>query len=537
MSNKHLVLTICTGDKYQAMGQLTHPTFEAYAKKIGADFLVINKTDKSSPHWEKFQIYDLLVKYDRILFVDSDIIIRSDSPNLFDIVPKDSFGVFDEAPFTPDRKYSLIKACEEYDIKLPNWKGQYYNTGVMVISRIHREIFKHPGKEIFNFYEQGYLNAIIQKLDTKCFILPYKYNRMTCLDVVTGEERFASYFIHYAGVPNVDFVLQLIKKDLDKWTSDAPQYKYKRHILVDVQGGLGDQVDAEPAIRYMKKYIYPDDDIVIKTHFPRLFEHLGLPVTTHEEFVRQDDTPYYHVITLPGTESLQWAIVSNLLCHTVDYVAMALLKRTLPEKDKKIQLMIKPEDKKEVTDLLKAIEIKDLVLVHAGKHWQSKTFPKQWWQDVIDGLHKEGKKVCLIGKDEDTRGVWDLQLKPGMYDTRNLLSLGGLIALISEANMVISNDSAPVHLAGAFDNNIILIPTCKHPDHILPFRGNSRTYKQKALYKKLSLDDCGQAPTELYETSAEFIKREFKDYLPLPTEVVAETIKMIGKNISHDCIN
>lgn len=520
--NKNLVLTICTGEKYQKLAELTHPTLKSYAEKINADFLVIDKSNKTSSHWEKFQIYDLLTKYERILFIDTDIIVRADSPNLFDIVPKDSLGMFDEAPFTPERQYSLMEACKDYNIKLPQWNGKYYNTGVMVISRIHREVFNHPGKEIFNFYEQGYLNAIIHKLEIKTFILPYQFNRMTCLDSITGEERFASYFIHYAGVPSVDFVLDLIPKDLKRWNTDSPNFKYQRHILIDVQGGLGDQICAEPSIRYMKKYIYPNDDIIIKTHFPRLFEHLGLPVFQHNEFKRKSDTPYYHVITLPNPESLQWMIVSNLLCHTVDFVSMALLRRILPDKDKQIILSTKQEDFDELKKLLGDINLEDLVLVHAGKHWESKTFPKQWWQDVIDGLYREGKKVCLIGKDDDTRGVWDLDLKPGMIDTRNLLSLGGLIALISKSQYLISNDSAPIHIAGAFDNNIILIPSCKHPDHILPYRINK---KQKAIYKKLTLDDCKQAPTELYNISAEFIKRDWKEYLPLPSEIIKEVLK------------
>jgi ADP-heptose:LPS heptosyltransferase len=62
--------------------------------------------------------------------------------------------------------------------------------------------------------------------------------------------------------------------------------------------------------------------------------------------------------------------------------------------------------------------------------------------------------------------------------------------LISKAKTLITNDSAPVHIAGAFDNNIVLIPTCKHPDYILPFREGRKEYKSVALYKKIMDEDA-----------------------------------------------
>lgn len=527
--SKYLVLTIAVGQLYEEMTKSTHPTFKAYANKIGADFLAITKSTSSSPHWEKFQIYDLLNKYERILYIDSDILIRPDSPNIFDIVPKDKLGAFNEAPWTDGRQISIYETCQAYDVKLPNWNGAYYNTGVMVISRIHKQLFKKPEKEFFNFYEQGYLNMIFHKTETWMFDLDYKFNRMSCMDRFTGEERFASYFMHYAGFPNINMICGLIADDLKKWQKDNPKFKYQRHILIDVQGGLGDQIDAEPAIRFMKKYVYPEDDIIIKTHFPRLFEHLNLPTYLHQDVRRKADTPYFYINTLPNTETVTWSIVSNLLCHTVDYCSIAVLRRTLPFEDKRIHLNVNKEDLEEIYKLIgdEGFDYQSLVLVHPGRHWQSKTFPKEYWQNLVNNLHSAGLKVCLIGRDADeTRGVWDIDTKPGMLDTRNLLSLGGLIALISKAGTLLSNDSAPIHIAGAFNNNIVLIPTCKHPDHILPYRFPDRNYKQCSIYKKLTLDDCDSAPTTVHGSSAEFIKNEWSTYLPEAQDVVDKIKKL-----------
>jgi hypothetical protein len=178
----------------------------------------------------------------------------------------------------------------------------------------------------------------------KMFDLSYRFNRMACMDSFTGEERHASYIIHYAGFPSLEFVLQLIPKDLAKWRDTSPDYHYRRHVLINVGGGLGDQINAEPAIRFLKNNVYTGDDISIQTHFPILFKHLGLPTYFQGEFIPKNDTPYYVIQSLPGSETITWTVVSNLLCHSVDFCSMALLRRTLPLKDRQPVLTVTLDD-------------------------------------------------------------------------------------------------------------------------------------------------------------------------------------------------
>lgn len=529
---KRLVLTIAVGDAYQQLAKLTHPTLRRYAESIGADFLSIDESSLSTPHWEKFQIFDLLNRYERIIYLDTDMIVRDDCPDLFEKVPQNYLGVFDEAPFTDGRVSAMQDALKQYGETLPDWNGRYYNTGVMVISRGQKYLFKKPDSEESSFYEQGYLNMKIAKDKVWIHPLEYQFNRMTCMDSITGEERHASYIIHYAGYHYVDdgalsFISGLISKDIARWKSDSPNYDYQRHILIDVQGGLGDQIDAEPAIRFLKDHVYPTADVNVVTHFPGLFRHLDLPVFLHGDFQPTQDTPYYYVLTLPGPNTITWSIVSNLLCHTVDYVSMSLLRRTLPLKDRRIRLDV---DSSNVSDLLEVTgrkNLEELVLVHPGRHWESKTFPASWWQLIIDGLHDAGLPVCLIGKEEDGRGVVDVEVREGMADTRDLLNLDALICLIAHSKLLVSNDSAPIHIAGAFNNFILLIPSCKHPDHLLPYRnGGHQDYRARALYKRLTLDDCNSQPTTVHGASGEFVKGNILDYIPEPEDVVAAAVEM-----------
>jgi len=530
---KNLVLTIAVGEVYEEMAKYTHPTIEDYAKRIDADYMCIKESQCSTPHWEKFlAIHSYLNKYERILYLDTDILVRKDCPDIFSVVPSNKLALFNEMPWTSQRNQSMWEACKAYGITLPKWNGKYYNTGIMVVPRHFKELFKKPEKEVFNFYEQGYLNAKLAKFlersgnEYAVFELPYKFNRMTCMDQFTGEERFDSYVIHYAGYPSLEFVLSLIKKDIKRWGNDHPNYNYKKHILINVQGGLGDQICTEPPVRFLREKVYPSEDVTVITHWPRIFKHLNVDVYSHDEFTFKPDTPYYHVQSLPGPETLMWMAVSHLLSHSVDYISMSLMKRILPNKNKRIKLSVSFNDTSEVIDVLGIQNLNELVLVHAGRHWESKTFPKNWWQKVIDGLHENGLKVCLIGQDEKTRGTIDVEVRKGMLDTRNLLSFGALIALISQAKVLISNDSAPIHIAGAFDNGIVLIPTCKHPDHILPYRYGNQSFRAVALHKKLMCYEYESSPTTVYGSSAHYLPSSFYEYLPDVEEVVKETEKL-----------
>ena len=241
-----------------------------------------------------------------------------------------------------------------------------------------------------------------------------------------------------------------------------------------------------------------------------------------------------------------WRFISNLLSHTVDFSSIALLRRILPKKNKVIKLEVNNSSFVTLQETISTINDKEtplpynlllklldsLVLVHPGRHWPSKTFPTEYWQEIIDKL-ADKLPICIIGKDEGDRGyVHGLKIPENVLDLRDLLNLDELVALISRARLLISNDSAPIHIAGAFYHNIILIPSCKHPDHILPWRQNPKTgevsqnYKSKALYKKLTLDDVNSQPSLIYGSTADKFNSDWSDYLPNIDSVILQCMTM-----------
>ena len=525
---ENLVLTISIGDYYNELSKSTLPSIKKYAKKINADFLNINEHDPDyiTQKWNKFHIHELLNKYKRIIYLDIDLIVREDTPNLFDIVPENQLGMFNEGRYAPRFEY-IEQASVYYNepIKVKTWNGKFYNSGVMIISRIHKQMFKLPKGFDFVETDQPYLNLRIINDKIEMCDIDYKFNRMDILDKFIGISRLDSYIVHYAGAPK-EILLSVLKKDIDQWKIDSPEYKYTRNILISVSAGMGDQLCAEPAIRYTEK-MYPDANIFVVSHFTRLFEHLDMPVFDYDQWKGLPDA-VMTMHTCPDEEQTEHKL-SHVLFHPTDFASMSMIKRTIPNEDKTIKLKIDVEDVSTVIDMLKdKPHDKKMVLIHPGKWWPSKTFPIEWWQKVIDGL-SEKLSVCLIGKTiDDKQGFLPVTCPKGGYDFRDITTLGELMALISLSKVLVTNDSSPLHIAGAFDNWIVVMPTCKHADHILPFRNGTQYYKTRAMQKKLLLDDLEVRHTEFRTDTIDKIPqgKTLYDYLPEPEDVIKEVLRI-----------
>src|SRR3990170_5572970 len=276
---KKAIVTIVSGEETRKMWEGTGTSFLHYAQKTGAELVVLDSSRlwMPSPHWLKLDLYALLTRFDRIIYLDSDILIRPDCPDLFDVIPKEKLGIFNEGKFSP-RAMAIHECKVRFRDDLPGWDGMsYYNTGVMVLSKIHRNIFEKPEqvpKLRFAFGEQTFLNWRIIKGNFPIQELNWKFNRMSLMNKHLGMTRLDSYIVHYAGSEPVPVRVEVIKKDLAQWWKDGPRYEYHPCIFIDVGGGLGDQICTEPALRYLSEVLYPKAEIMVMTVYPRLFQHL-----------------------------------------------------------------------------------------------------------------------------------------------------------------------------------------------------------------------------------------------------------------------
>jgi hypothetical protein len=295
-----------------------------------------------------------------------------------------------------------------------------------------------------------------------------------------------------------------------------------RKLCVTVGGGMGDQICAEPVIRYMKEHWCADDEIVLMTQYPPIFEHLQ--VTCYDSPIQL--TPdWLATSTHPDQEESEFFSFHNM--HTVDYIALRLIRRQLPLAAKTIRNVVPADVRERVRKMLRGL--KRPVLLHPGVSWESKNIPEDVWQSYADALVKAefdpvviGRRI-FVGRNRDQ--IRDSLILLNGLNLVNRLDLQELAAALSEVPVLISNDSAPVHLAGAFDNWIGIIATCRNPSYLFPFRNGSQAYRTAALeryqlYEKFNFDPFNYSYWPIIDGTEDELRRA----APTP-ETVVEFVK------------
>lgn len=183
------------GEKYEEILQLTKPSIVRYAKKCNADFHIIKDVKISQrlnwddTNFEKFQVKDYLSSYDRVVFIDSDCLVFNDCIDLFDLIPKNYFGI-------NVAMYNGFGVHTRHNEKCkPQWESitgidfVCGNSGVFVCDKSNKHIFdrhvsindlrkihlgeqsyilsipKYLGIDYANFYGRKYKDYYINRFD------------------------------------------------------------------------------------------------------------------------------------------------------------------------------------------------------------------------------------------------------------------------------------------------------------------------------------------------------------------------------------
>jgi len=194
-------------DQIADMTALTHPNIQQYAQKCGAEFISLNQMadcpGNGRFHYRIMEFYRLLEEYDRVLSLDSDILISSKCPNIFDVVPYHQIGTIyeDKGSRANDRHKRIQKAQSTFGVV--NWTTGYINTGVFLVSRLHRPIFQKINGNYWTDrgFDDVHLGWQIHKHGFEIYELPFQYNHMSMFSEEWNQyaNRFNSYIIHYAG--------------------------------------------------------------------------------------------------------------------------------------------------------------------------------------------------------------------------------------------------------------------------------------------------------------------------------------------------
>lgn len=260
-----------------------------------------------------------------------------------------------------------------------------------------------------------------------------------------------------------------------------------KNILIRALGGLGDQVCAEPTLRYALE-TFKGWDVSLLTRNPQLFEHLKFKkvynLSKGELAVWND----YNIFdTLVTHEHLPWEFICHVYINCVDFASLSAFRCQIPIKYKEIQLLPKSEAYVTVDTIIsEELKNKEWVVIHPGKHWPSKTFPKWWWDRVLAYLVKNKVTPIIIGGHQPAMGtaleVGTVNIDPtGCIDLRCKLDLMESVALLKRSKVLLTNDSCALHMAAATNAWIGYVTLAKHPEHLTHYRHGEFGWRQENL--------------------------------------------------------
>jgi lipopolysaccharide heptosyltransferase I len=105
--------------------------------------------------------------------------------------------------------------------------------------------------------------------------------------------------------------------------------------------------------------------------------------------------------------------------------------------------------------------------------WPSKRWPREHWVRIIDPLVSRGfRRLVLVGSPAERGQVAGIAEAGGetVLDLVGATTLGRSMAIIADADLVIANDSAPLHMAVGLDRPCLGLFGPTDPEEVGPFR-------------------------------------------------------------------
>jgi ADP-heptose:LPS heptosyltransferase len=141
--------------------------------------------------------------------------------------------------------------------------------------------------------------------------------------------------------------------------------------------------------------------------------------------------------------------------HRIDFYLNIIEKAGLKVEDRYLEFFFSDEDLKFVDDFLSknsAGKQDFSVALNPGGNWPPKRWPKEHWSELADRLISElGAKVIITGSLSDVTLAKEIKnlMKEKAIVACGTLNLKHLGALIKKADLFITADTGPLHIANA----------------------------------------------------------------------------------------
>jgi hypothetical protein len=224
------IVTMAIGPVGEQMLAVSEPLMRLYAERTKAAFLVIRDPYPDLHLWfAKFHLNDVLKEYRRVLFLDADVLVACDAPDIFrdsNFTPCHVGGFREVNMHTIELQAlqweTMRFACPDMDCDYGWFRANYLNVGMLYLSYLHRPIFDISMQELAAIwqrqqlwekehlafssdagahgvpYEQSIINWRMGAMGFPTRDLAFDYNILLTI-CTRSHNRFASAFIHYGG--------------------------------------------------------------------------------------------------------------------------------------------------------------------------------------------------------------------------------------------------------------------------------------------------------------------------------------------------
>lgn len=157
------------------------------------------------------------------------------------------------------------------------------------------------------------------------------------------------------------------------------------------------------------------------------------------------------------------------------------------------------------------------VVLVPGARWPSKLWPVASFADVANRLRRDGIQVLMVGEELPTAGD-SLASLEGVVDLRGRTSLAELGGILQRADLVIANDTGPMHLAASLGRRVIALMGPTDPRRTGPYGTGHRVFSTRPLcspcFSKVCRNPAGQVclqdvrPTDVYAAAVAMLGDE-----------------------------
>lgn len=250
-------------------------------------------------------------------------------------------------------------------------------------------------------------------------------------------------------------------------------------ILIKRRGAMGDVLNTTPVVRRLRQ-TYPQALISVETHHGHVY--LNNP---HADFISSIQ---------PAIESNKDLIIDlngvyerDRRCHQID----AYFKHAFGDTDgDKSVFLFHPT----INPIY--LEPRSYVVIHPNVSWPSRTFLREWWQEVANGLVAAGQTVVVTGTVQDHRISGD-----GIIDARSRLSLAQQASLIEDSATALCGPSGIATVVGATNAPLVVLCTITKVEYgVLPYRHGEEGWNTTPLITSMNCYGCSELepPSEYY---------------------------------------